>query len=188
MIQTYLFPGASSQIESIASAERPAWVQNAFQSLSLSASLWIGAVAAQVGLSLDDFPEVRASCTTVIYALAPDIMIIWFMISVHPVMFHTATVVIASAPMIIFTIHSNFVFLFDQAPSCNCVRFYLRTTRYPSWLDAGVGVISFLACVANEATCWSNFACISVNLVLRAMIRSFLSISCFQVPYSNMLL
>ncbi len=76
------------------------------------------------------------SCMKIIHIFAPCIMYAWFMVCIHSIMLFTTAVMITSAPVIVFSIDSNHVFLFNQAPCRNCVRTLFRM-MISIWIEIG---------------------------------------------------
>ncbi len=167
MIWTYLFLWVSCQIQSIASVDRPAWVQNALQSLSLRASFWEGASAGLEGVSFNWSLFPLPFFATFVHARPPRVVITRCVIGVHPIVLSSATPMIACAPKIIFAVHLNFALFLCQSPSCNSVRIlFEQRGPPPSPPLFESGALSFLACITRATTCltwFSSLACSSAT-------------------------
>jgi len=150
----------ASQIWLTASAKRPAWVQNALQSLSLRVSVWEGPFAC-----LESFP---LPFLEALHSSMQDRHESWshnFVVRVHSIMLDAATVMIASAPTIVSAIQGNFFLLLNQTLSYESAQISLWMTRSPSTFISWIIGTSLFAWVTRATTWCLSLACSSATLV-----------------------
>ncbi len=162
MIWTYSFPWASFQIQSTASAERPAWVQNALQSLSLRVSFWEESSAGWFSLTIRSISILGSA--TFIHASLPWIVITSFVIGIRSIMLGTTTPMIACAPKIVFAIDADFVLRLSQMPCCDSVRILLWAVSAASFVSSTQVESGFFCCLSRES---SDLFALILNLGLK---------------------